>query len=57
MKKVNCSIENYNNLHNILICTLYFNNLSVDNNSLVCLNNHTFNISKKGTTILYKTSK
>ncbi len=57
MKKVDCSIENYNNLQSILICPLCSNNLIIDNNSLKCLNNHTFNISKKGTSILYKTSK
>lgn len=57
MKKVNYSIENYKNLNSILICPLCSNYLSIDNNSLVCLNNHTFNISKKGTAILYKTSR
>lgn len=57
MKKIDCSINNYNNLSSILICPFCSKKLNVDNNSLICMNKHTFNISKKGTAILYKTSK
>lgn len=57
MKKVDYSIHNFNNLSTILICPFCSKKLNIDGNSLICLNKHTFNISKKGTTILYKTSK
>ena len=57
MKKINYFISNYNKLSEILICPFCSEKLNFCNNSLKCINNHTFNISKKGTTILYKTSK
>lgn len=57
MKKIDYFISNYNKLSEILICPFCSEKLNFCNNSLKCTNNHTFNISKKGTTILYKTSK
>ena len=56
MKKIDYFISNYNKLSEILICPFCSEKLNFCNNSLKCINNHTFNISKKGTTILYKTS-
>lgn len=57
LKKIDYAIKNLNLIKSLLICPICSNNLIVKNNSLVCSNNHTFNISKKGTVILYKTSK
>lgn len=57
MKKIDCSVKIYNKLSSILICPFCSEKLNIDKNSLICINKHTFNISKKGTAILYKTSK
>lgn len=54
-------LELANNIYtdNLLLfrCPICHSDFNLQNNSLVCYNNHTFNISKKGTTMLYKTSK
>ncbi len=57
MKKIDQFANTYNNLGEIFKCPFCNEKLYFDNNSLICVNKHTFNISKKGTTILYKTSK
>ena len=57
MKKIDFAIKHYEDLENILSCPFCQSQLTLKNHSLVCLKNHTFNISKKGTVILYKTSK
>ncbi len=57
MKKMDYFVNNYNRLSEILICPFCAEKLNFCDNSLKCVNNHTFNISKKGTIILYKTSK
>lgn len=41
----------------LFICPLCYEQLNLNNNSLTCINNHNFDISKKGTVSLYKTSK
>lgn len=50
-------IIDFKNKLSILKCPFCSCDLSINEFSLKCKNNHTFNISKKGTTILYKTSK
>ncbi len=57
MKKIDYFVNNYDRLSEIFICPFCAEKLNFCDNSLKCINNHTFNISKKGTIILYKTSK
>ena len=47
----------FTNNISLFICPICHKQLSINNNSLVCINNHNFDISKKGTVSLYKTSK
>ena len=49
--------QKLHDLEEILICPICKEKLNIDKISLTCPNNHTFNISKKGTAVLYKTSK
>ncbi len=53
--------EEFLNKNKILICPLCYKDLDKKSHALVCQNNHTFNITKKGTTTLlkghYKNSK
>ena len=57
MKKIDYFVKNYNRLSENITCPFCNEKLNFYDNSLQCVNKHTFNISKKGTTILYKTSK
>ena len=57
MNKIDFFSKHFNKFNDIFICPFCNEKLTFFDNSLHCLNNHTFNISKKGTTILYKTSK
>lgn len=57
MKKIEYAINHLNDLNGIIICPYCKEDLFIRENSLVCINNHTFNISKKGSVVLYKTSK
>ena len=57
MKKIDYFVKNYNRLSENITCPFCNEKLNFYDNSLQCANKHTFNISKKGTTILYKTSK
>ncbi len=57
MKKIDKFANAYNRLSKKIICPFCNEKLNFYDTSLHCINNHTFNISKKGTTILYKTSK
>ncbi|MDD3048962.1 MAG: methyltransferase domain-containing protein [Bacilli bacterium] len=53
---MNAIKELLNNI-DILKCPFCESNLKLTNNSLICINKHTFDISKKGEICLYKTSK
>ena len=57
MKKIEYAINHLNDLNGIIICPYCKEDLFIRENSLVCVKNHTFNISKKGSVVLYKTSK
>lgn len=57
MKKIEYAVQHFNDLEEIIICPYCKKELKTINNSLICSNNHTFNISKKGSVVLYKTSK
>lgn len=57
MKKIEYALENFKDLNKIILCPYCKQGLKIKENSLICKNNHTFNVSKKGTTILYKVSK
>lgn len=57
MKKIDYAKFHLQQLNSIITCPFCQSDFMIENNSLICKNNHTFNISKKGTVILYKTSK
>ena len=57
MKKIDYANKYLNDIHTIISCPFCSTSVNIKNNSIICSNNHTFNISKKGTVILYKTSK
>lgn len=57
MKKIEYAVQHFNDLKGIIICPYCKKTLKTVNNSLICCNNHTFDISKKGSVVLYKTSK
>ncbi len=57
MSKIDQFEINYNKLSEKIRCPFCNKEMFFHDNSLHCPSNHTFNISKKGTTILYKTSK
>lgn len=57
MKKIDYAKNHLQELSPMFFCSFCKSDFSIENNSLKCKNNHTFNISKKGTVILYKTSK
>ena len=55
LKKIDISRKFLLN-NNIFICPICYKNLIYDNEFLICQNNHTFDLSKKGTINLIKTS-
>ena len=57
MKKIDYAKQNLNDIHTIISCPFCFASVVLKNNSIICSNNHTFDISKKGTVIFYRTSK
>ena len=57
MKKIDYAKQNLNDIHTIISCPFCFASVVIKNNSIICSNNHTFDISKKGTVIFYRTSK
>lgn len=57
LKKIEYAKLLFNQIDSLMICPFCNNDLVLNNNSLVCSNNHNFDISRKGTTVLYKTSK
>lgn len=57
LKKIEYAKLLFNKIDSLMLCPFCNNELSLNNNSLVCSNNHNFDISRKGTTVLYKTSK
>lgn len=57
MKKIEYAINHLSDLNDIVMCPYCKEDLFIRGNSLVCVNNHTFDISKKGSVVLYKTSK
>lgn len=57
LKKIEYAKLLFNKIDSLILCPFCNNELSLNNNSLICSNNHNFDISRKGTTVLYKTSK
>lgn len=57
LKKIEYAKLLFSRISSIMFCPFCNNDLVINNNSLVCSNNHNFDISRKGTTVLYKTSK
>lgn len=57
MKKIDYAKKYLNDIHAIISCPFCSATVNIKNNSIICCNNHTFDISKKGTVILYRTSK
>lgn len=57
MRKIEYALQHFNILSEIILCPYCKEKLKVCENSLICVNNHTFDISKKGSVVLYKTSK
>ena len=56
-KKSSMAIRLFEKNENNFICPICNGNLKASSGSVVCENNHTFNVSKKGSLVLYKTSK
>lgn len=56
-KKIEYAKILFSRINSIMICPFCHNDLILKNHSLICSNNHNFDISRKGTTVLYKTSK
>lgn len=57
MKKIDYANKYLNDICTIISCPFCSAPVIIKNNSIICSNNHTFNVSKKGTVILYKTSR
>lgn len=57
MKKIDYAKKYFDDIHTMMSCPFCFSAVNIKNDSLICFNNHTFDISKKGTAVLYKTSK
>jgi len=54
MKKKDYAINNFKKTISIIKCPICNSNINIDCNSLVCVKNHTFDLSKKGVVILNK---
>lgn len=57
LKKIEYAKKMFKQISTIMYCPICNKDLVIYKNSLICSNNHNFNISRKGTTILHKNLK
>ena len=57
LKKIDYLRDNIIRVKDRLLCPICSSNVNIIDNSIICNNNHTFDISNKGYFVFYKTSK